>query len=427
MRPTGLAARLAVIAGVLAACARAMPPPGGEPDRTPPRIVATTPVPLAVVEPFDGPVVFAFDERLSERNIEGSVVVSPATGEIDVSKDGKELRVRIEGGWRAGVVYRVLLAPGVRDLFNNERRAPVDLVFSTGPEIMNTAFGGLVSDRITGRAEPLAMVEATRRVDSLTYVAAVDSLGFFAFRNLPLGIYNVVAYGDQNRNRRRDASESLTTPSIVTLNSERDTIDLDLALVPNDTTPPRLQRVEGRDSLQVRLFVDDYLDPGVPLDAIEVRMMALPDSEEVPGPFRLLQSDTFAVLERARADSIRLDSLRTAAAAGDTLAQRALEVTAGSLLGAGAPRPGGTPAPRPGAAPGLPALGPAPFQEIVLVPPRPLPPGSYEVTVGGLINISRRGGGGGTVEFEIRPPPAPPDTSTVVRPDTSALPARRRN
>jgi hypothetical protein len=420
VRPAGLAARLAVLAGVLAACARALPPPGGEQDRTPPRIVATTPEPLAVVEPFDGPVIFRFDERLSERNIEGSVVVSPATGELDVSKDGNELRVRIDGGWRPGVVYRVLLAPGVRDLFNNERRTPVDLVFSTGPDIVNTAFGGLVSDRITGRPEVQALVEATRRADSLTYVAAVDSLGFFAFRNLPLGIYNVVAYGDQNRNRRRDASESLTQPRVVTVNSERDTVDLDLALVPNDTTPPRLQRVEGRDSLQVRLFVDDYLDPEIPLQGIEVRIMTLPDSEAVAGPFRLLEADTFTALERARTDSIRMDSLRTAAAAGDTLAERALDVAAT------APARPASPAPRPGAAPALPTIGPTPFQEVVLVPAQPLQPGSYEVTVANLVNISGRGGGGGVAEFEIRPPP-PPDTTSAVRPDTSALALRRRN
>jgi hypothetical protein len=163
--PLALGARLVAAATIIAAmnaCARAMPPPGGEPDQSPPQVVATTPEQLSVVDPFDGAVVFEFDERLSERNIEGAVIVSPATGELHVSRNGTELRVSIDGGWRDGVVYRVLLLPGIRDLFNNERRSPVDLVFSTGPAIVNTAFGGLVSDRITGRPEPLAMVEATR-------------------------------------------------------------------------------------------------------------------------------------------------------------------------------------------------------------------------------------------------------------------------
>jgi hypothetical protein len=406
--PLKLGARLAVAAACITACARALPPPGGVPDQTPPQIVATTPEPLSVVDAFDGPVVFRFDERLSERNIEGSIIVSPSTGEIEVSKDGVELRVTIDGGWREGVVYRVLLAPGIRDLFNNERRTPVDLVFSTGPAIVNSAFGGLVSDRITGRPEPLAMVEATQRSDSLVYVAAVDSLGFFAYRNLPLGIYDLTAYADRNRNRTRDNSEPFSVPRVVSLNTERDTVDLDIALIPNDTTPARLMRAEGRDSLQVRLVTDDYLEPEASLDRIEVSMISMPDSEAVEGVFRLVRADSFAELMRVRADSLRMDSLHAAAAAGDTLAEKVLAAPAPPRI---QPRAG-----PPGA---LPSIGPAPFQEIVLVPPMPLAPGRYEVTISNLLNVSRRPGGGGSAEFEIRPPVQRDTTS--VRPDTSTV------
>jgi hypothetical protein len=66
----------------------------------------------------------------------------------------------------------------------------------------------------------------------------------------------------------------------------------------------------------------------------------------------------------------------------------------------------------------LPSIGPAPFQELVLVPARPLLPGRYEVTVSNLLNISMQPGGGGQAEFEIRPPP--PVESPPVRRDTSA-------
>jgi len=400
-----------------------MPPPGGVPDQSPPRIVSTSPAPLSVVEPFNGAVVFRFDEGLSERNIENSVVVSPATGDVDVSKDGAELRVRISGGWRAGVIYRVLLAPGIRDRFNNEQRTPVDLVFSTGPPIMNTAFGGLVSDRITGRPEPQAVVEAKRRADSLTYVAAVDSLGFFAYRNLPLGFYDVVAYTDRNRNRRKDSAEPRSGTHVVPLNSERDTFDLDLVVLPNDTTPARLVRAEGRDSLQVRLFTDDYLDPEATFDRIEVTLIALPDSTAVEGPFTLMTVDTFNARSRVRADSLRVradslrrDSLRVAAEQGDTAAARLLD-----LPRAGPARPlPQTPRPTgPGGPAALPSIGPPPFQEFVVLPPQPLPPGRYSISVSNLQNISRRVGGGGSASFEIRPPP-PPDTTTAKR-DTSTV------
>src|SRR5690606_10245632 len=106
----------------------------------------------ATVPEFSGPVIFRFDERISERNIENIAIVSPSDGDVSVDRGRSELRISIEGGFQPGRVYRVILLPGVRDLFNNERRAPAELVFSTGPAITETALAGLVVDRITGRA-----------------------------------------------------------------------------------------------------------------------------------------------------------------------------------------------------------------------------------------------------------------------------------
>ncbi|MGH7554756.1 MAG: Ig-like domain-containing protein, partial [Longimicrobiales bacterium] len=150
MRLVATPARLLVAGVILAACARPLAPTGGEQDQTPPRIVATTPAEREVVTDTDLTVAFEFDERISERGVRESILVSPSTGVPRVEKGRSEIRVRMPGGWRAGEVYRVVLLPGVRDLFGNETREPASLVFSTGPPVPSTAIGGLVVDRITG-------------------------------------------------------------------------------------------------------------------------------------------------------------------------------------------------------------------------------------------------------------------------------------
>ena len=409
------------------ACARSLPPPGGPQVRQAPRIVSTTPEPLAVVPGFDEAVVFAFNERISERGVEGSVLVSPETGPVKVKRGRRDISVELEGGWRRDVTYSVVLAPGIRDLFNNERKETAELVFSTGPPITSTAIGGAAIDRITGRPANQVMVEATRRADSLRYVTVADSQAFFTFRNLPTGIYDIVAWADQNRNRRRDPAEMLARGQAAPLNRDIDTLTLDLGLVPPDTTPPRLTRAEGRDSLQIRAFTDDWLEPIVPLAAYRMRILSLPDSQEVASPVRVMRPDTFQLVTQARADSLRKDSLARVAAAkvdsagadstrADTARRLPIPARGGAAL-AGAAGRGQAPPGRPGP----PILGPLPFQELVVIPGRPLPPGKYLLESSGLQNISGRSGGGGIAPFEIAEPRKPAVDTSRVRPDTGSV------
>ena len=382
------------------ACARALPPSGGDEDREAPRVIETVPAPLALEQDFRGEVVFRFNERISERGVDdNAVLVSPRTGAVRVSRGRTEIKVSVEGGWRQGRVYRVILVPGIRDLFGNETREPAELAFSTGAELTQTVIGGLVSDRITGRPASLVMVEAVPRGDSTTYVTSADSAAFFSFRYLLPAVYDVVAYADQNRNRRRDPAEAYSRTIGVSVNRDNDTVVVEnVAIVPADTTPPRLLRAEARDSTSARLTTDDWLEPSVDLQFIEVSLMTLPDSVAVPGAHRLMTVDSFTVWQqRLRADSTKPDS----AAADSVSAPRAGPVRAQPI----AALRGGIPAP------GL----PLPYQELVLIPAAPLAPGGrYRVTIQGLVNISSRSGGGGAVDFEI------PERRPVRR-DTTAV------
>jgi hypothetical protein len=360
-----------------AACARVMSPTGGEPDKEPPRIVETDPAQNAPATQHAGttrPVRIIFHETLSERGPREMVLVSPETGEVDVERDGKELRVTIEGGWQAGKIYRVTVLPGLLDRFGNARTTAHELVFSTGAAIPSNVLGGLVTDRITGRPVANARVEAISRADSTPYTTVTDTGGFYALRALPPGMYDTRIYADQNRNRRLDRFEAVATLPI-NVATDTDTLVLEFALLARDTTPARLLRADIRDSLQVRLSFDDYMDPAGGLPAMRITAWQLPDSTQIAGG-TIMTPREFTAL-RARADTART---RAAAAAADTA--RVL-----------------------------------PINELVWVPATPLRAGTrYRISLTGYRNLAGLPDGGGSVvataPAAVRAP-TPPARDTI--------------
>jgi hypothetical protein len=371
---------LALLAG---ACARPYPPPGGEQDTTPPGLASVTPEALAVLPEYSGPVVFRFNERLSERGFsESLVVVSPLDGALRVDRSRTEISVTIDGGWRPNRVYRVIIEPGLRDLFGNARKEAIELVFSTGPPVPNTAIAGIVEDRLSGRGADAAVVTAVRRADTVSYMALADSGGFFALRHLPMGVYDMRAYSDQNRNRRRDFAEPVDSGRSYSLGSPADTVAAIFTLLPTDTTGPRVTSAEVADSLHVRVGFDDHLEPSDSIVPIQGRVVSLPDSAE----YALVVGGLHpTVYERQR--PVPVDT----GAAADTLAPR------------------------------LPPRGPPrraddrvlPSRDLIVRLDRPLRPGRYVITLTNAVNINRLTGGGAD-DFEMRAPPPP------VRRDTTA-------
>lgn len=382
---------------VAAACAQEYPPTGGEPDRDPPYVVATEPEAMSVVPEWKGAVVIRFNERISERGIEGAVSVSPETSEVRVDKGRRELRISLKDGWERGRIYRIVVHPVVRDLFGNARTEAFDLIFSTGAPIPATALAGMVQDRITGKPVRDARVEAVHRMDSVTYVAATDSAGFFAMRHIPTGTYDVRAFLDQIPNKRVDFTEPFDSTTV--LMSATDTAVVQFAVLPGDTTAARVTGASAPDSTHLRIRLDDYLDPEVPLDGVRVELLELPDSV-FAGTAEAMHVHAFEALvarRKASADSTT---------AGD--AQPAVNDARAAVAGVPAD-----------------TAAPLPIREFIAVPAAPLPPETrFVVRVEGVRNIHGLGGGGGSSEFTTPKHPAPRDTVPTdsipagARPDT---------
>lgn len=418
---TGAALAAALL---LAGCAKVTAPVGGEVDREPPRVMATDPEPFAVVPGLDRPVVIRFDERISEKRIGEAVLVSPETGAVRVKKGRSELRVSVEGGWRPGQIYRIVILPVLQDLFNNPLKHEIELIFSTGPEIPATVVAGVLTDRLSGKPATGARVEAMNEADSVLYVALSDTAGFFALRHIPAGNYDLRAYLDRNQSRKLDYGEPMARAELRL--GAADTTISSFSLLAADTTPARVVRAEARDSMQVRITLDDHLDPEGSLDGVRVELRELPDSIVVPGSPRVVQLHEFErerAKEKAAADSARA----AAAAAADSAAAASAPVTADSTATASSKAAADskvTAVARDSAT--ADTVAPLPTRELVIVPAAPLTPKMrYLITISGVRNINGVEGGGGSATFAVAAA-APPDSTAGVSPDTTGAVGGRR-
>jgi len=372
----------AVAALAAAACAHIEAPTGGAEDRLPPQLVATRPDTFARVPSYSAPVVFVFDEGLSEQDLETGVNVSPRTSSVAVDKRGDEIRVSLRRGWEPNRIYQVELDTVVRDLFNNRITEGVRLVFSTGPTIPETLLTGTVLDRQTARPAGRVRVEAILQPDSLVYSTRTDAEGGFAFAQIPEGSYRIRAYNDPNANRSLEGFEArdtavarvaVTTPAQVAL-----------SIVQPDSTPPKMASASVENGI-ISVRFDDYLAVGQTFTPAQVTLLA-PDSVtrlavaavalgSFPDTAAAARPDTAAARPGARPPA--RDTAGTRRAAADTAARR-----------------------------------PAPSQTLVVRPAAPLLPNAqYTIRVAGVRNLVGLVGGG---EVRFRTPaaaPAPADST----------------
>ena len=405
--PPAVAPTIGLALGLLAvACAKEAPPPGTRPDNVPPRPVLIEPT-YGVSRPgFDGSARVRFDEPLSNpRGLTREVVGSPA-GRYEVSPSRSGIDIRPEDGWREGVVYYLKLGGGVTDLLRNRRTTPVEWLFSTGPEIRDTEVTGRVIDRVTARGMRGAQI-LFLAADSVPYTAVSDTGGVFRLPGLPYGAYQAAAFTDQDRDFEYDADFEPGGTVDFALDASEERAELEILVLPADTTPPVLASAEPRDSVTLRLEFDDPLDPDADLSDVSLTVRDSLSGEA-------LAVDTFAVGDLPRPEPETAESLAAAdtVAVPDTVAMPDTVAVPDTVA-----RPDTVAAPDSVAVPDSvaaadsvpppPELEPArAYLSVRLV--APLSAGTYRVTVDGVPNL-RDLRGGGEASFEYEPPPPPED------------------
>ena len=414
----------------LAGCAQTGIPPGGPPDKEPPRVVRITPDTNAV-NVRSNAIGFQFNEVVSERpqgvpTLADLFIVSPSRGATSVSWRRTHVEVRPRGGLRPNTTYTVRMLPGMVDLDNNVDSSGVSLVFSTGPSIATGRVSGRVFDWVAAKVAPRATVEAIALPDSARYATEADSMGVFTIRNMPPGQYLVRALVDLNKNGIVDARELFDSLTVTLADSFR----RDMLAAVRDSLGAGLATADARDSLTVRLTLDR------PLDTLFVpakRFFTVKSADSTVVTLDTLF--TQAQVDRRTADSTRNRFIQDSVQAAF---RRDSARVADSVRTAGEPRPA-TPPPRPtGRRPGA-TNAPPPVQPrdtsnripakpsqkipttvLYLKFSQPLKPATtFRVTADSLPSVT------GAVRTSSRvfttPKPAKPDTGKV-KPDTGRTP-----
>ncbi len=340
----------AILLALITGCATIQPPPGGPPDLTPPVLVSVTPDSGAIVPGLKNAAVFRFDEVVSERTLDQMVLLSPRPRAMQVSWHRTTIEVKPREGWKAGVVYRLTLLPGMMDLRNNKLTTGRTVVFSTGAAIPATTLSGRVIDWEGGAAAARALVEAIRLPDSLVYWDVADSVGKFSMTAVPPGRYVFSATVDKNTNRRRDYREPFDS-TVVTLDSSASYTFWSFT---HDSVGPRIRNLTRADSMTIHADFNQMLRPGS-TDSGSVSVLQLPDSTPV---------SLTAVLTQADYDSLQTAARAVASARTDTTTNRVATPPANRALPeppvALGPPPGGQLPPGMSRTPGATASAPAP-------------------------------------------------------------------
>ena len=388
-----------VVAAASLGCARQGSPSGGPRDLLPPVVIATDPAPNSIVEDLGVVISFRFSERVSERPARGvlndAVMISPRVGPVRVEPGRELIEVRVDGGLRAGMVYRITLLPVITDLFGNAMREPFELVLSTGAPLIEDALAGQILDRVTGQTVEeveVALVPFTPVPDTIVHVSRSDRAGMFIFRYVPPGRYNLIAFQDRNRNLTPDPSDPFGQRGVLL--NEGDTLFADVTILEPDTSAAQLVRVEVVDSTVLRLVFSDYLDPQSA--GVVAVSLGAPEGEASPQVVEVLHPATW----EAQNDSARARDAGLAAPGGRV------------------PRPGETvtvPGQERG---GLPLGVPLPRQEVIVKLVEPLSVSvPYQLVVTGVVNINLIPFGRGEAAVLRSPPPdsigSQPDTAQV--------------
>jgi len=399
-------------------CANVEAPPGTAPDFQPPGVAERYPAPGSIVPDLDGEAWIRFDEPVqAPRNLERGLDLSPAWDwKFNPRVSGFSVRPR--EGWRPGVVYRIRIPAGVSDLIRNRTTQAIEWTFSTGPDIAETRVDGIVYDRVT-----VAGVRDARVLflpaDSVPYSVVSDTGGVYGMRALPPGDYSVVAFQDQNRNRRLDADREPWDSARVSLPQSDSRYALDLWMVPPDSTPPVLLAAVPFDTATLVLEFDEPLDPEASLEGAVVSVRTLDGNRSIgvtgltvgqasagPGPAEpAVESDTVEAGE-AVDDTLAVPDT---AAVRDTATRRDTMTVQDSAAIPARPVEEDTTAVE---RPGRPSAGrlqsaelrELPYPSLVVRLEQALTEDTFRVSASGIPNLRGLAGGGDTTFVYVAPP-----------------------
>lgn len=212
--------RLLTILGMMAllsACANVVPPTGGEPDKSPPEFVQSTPPNYSTG--YNGkPIRIDFDEYIKIQN-QQNILVSPS---LEVKPEIKEryrsIYIDLKGQELSeNTTYTINFASSIADINENNKQTNFRYVFSTGNYLDSLKITGQVvlAEKRTAEADVLVGLYPEAWGDSALYkqkpfyFARTNTDGSFSLENLKYGRFRLFAFKDENNNLLFQPTEAI--------------------------------------------------------------------------------------------------------------------------------------------------------------------------------------------------------------------------
>ncbi len=242
-------------------CAGQVSPTGGPPDKTPPEILETYPLPGAT-QYNDSKIGLQFSKYVDRRSVEESIFISPVVGELAFEWGGTDVEIRFPGTLRKNTTYILTVGTDVIDTRERNRMSKsFALPFSTGDRIDS----GMISGRIFD-AKPEGVMVFAYSIDAIArdtlnpthvqpdYLTQSGKDGSFVLPYLSLGSYRVIAVRDEFKNLvydRQIDQYGVWISDVVLSDSQHSVSGLQFRMTSEDTTSPFLSSIRAIDNSHV--------------------------------------------------------------------------------------------------------------------------------------------------------------------------------
>ena len=202
---------LLILAAFFFRCGQPMPPMGGKRDTLAPRLLKAVPGDSAI-NMRSNRIVLEFDEYIQLQNLQQQLVVSPVPTVLpQVDAKLKTITIRLKDTLQPNTTYALNFGNALQDINENNPLQNFTYVFSTGAQLDTAKISGRVLMAETGRADSTLIVILHKNLADTAlattrpqYFARLNKEGFFTFRFLVPGTYQIYAIKDQQGTMKID-------------------------------------------------------------------------------------------------------------------------------------------------------------------------------------------------------------------------------
>jgi hypothetical protein len=260
-------------------CANQAPPSGGPEDKTPPVISVQFPKNGQVNVDTRAAVEIRFSEWINRSSAAGAVSVYPAVPQgVAVRVAKNKLFVTPKAPLSVNTTYHVSISAALQDLRGNAIARPIDIAFSTGPELDSGRLDGSVvslKSKVAGQRVMLFRMDGgdsgwtdSRYFSPPDYAAKSDSAGSFGFAYIKEGRYRIVAFADQYKTGKLRVGDTCFTSLEKAVNITKSPQTIRLYPAESDTST--VKKKIGADSVSIDTAYVDTAQNNIIVDSTNI-------------------------------------------------------------------------------------------------------------------------------------------------------------